>query len=621
MPILPRKPATENSDADSQLDALISRIQSLSGGDQDSPPTKQQPRPVQGQPVPAVAVPTAASGPQPAPQANVPPRPPAAAAENPSTSSANANSVTPAGSPSAAPRTAPTQPPAGTPRPAPAQRPAASNLGPAANKIGPGASNPARPPATKGGTSTPQPSAAKSNATRPAEQASTTEAAGGPQQQLGNAVEIPPGPLGFEPSRDEAWRPVEPESFQSAGINESILEAIIYRFLITAGEAEGRRIADQVKLPFRLIEPILTRLKMEQNLAYKNATATNDYVYILTETGRQIARNHNADCTYFGACPVRLSDYIQSVKYQTIEGQYPKKADLVRAFSDLLINPKMLNRLGPAIASGRGMFLFGFPGNGKTSIAERVTGAFGKYIWIPRSVDVDGDVLRIFDPMNHEMAMPEESGGLLDIGGYDKRWVRIVRPTIVAGGELTMEMLEVLCNSESNISESPLQLKSNCGTLVIDDFGRQRMRVDELLNRWIVPLEKRYDFLNMASGKKIQVPFDQLVIFSTNLEPKDLVDDAFLRRIPYKIEVENPPEEDFRKLFEIMCRVVKIPYNPEAIDYLIKTHYLPVDRPFRNCQPRDLLLQVRNYCLYNDLKIELKNEYFDFACDNYFSVM
>ncbi|OYP31734.1 AAA family ATPase [Rhodopirellula sp. MGV] len=399
------------------------------------------------------------------------------------------------------------------------------------------------------------------------------------------------------------------------------MEAIVYRYLLTAGESEGRRVADQVKLPFRLVEPVLTRLKMEQNIAYKSATATNDYVYVLTETGRQIARNHSADCTYFGACPVRLSDYIKSVKYQTIEGQYPKKADLVRAFSDLLINPKMLNRLGPAVASGRGMFLFGFPGNGKTSIAERVTGAFGKYIWIPRSVDVDGDIMRVFDPMNHEIDMPQESTGLLDIGGFDKRWVRIRRPTIVAGGELTMEMLEVLHNPESKISESPLQMKSNCGTLVIDDFGRQKMRVDELLNRWIIPLEKRYDFLNMASGKKIQVPFDQLVIFSTNLEPKDLVDDAFLRRIPYKIEVENPPEQDFRKLCEIMCRVVKVPYNADAIDYLVETHYKPVNRPFRNCQPRDLLLQVRNYCLYNDLEIELKNEYLDFACDNYFSVM
>ena len=430
-----------------------------------------------------------------------------------------------------------------------------------------------------------------------------------------------PMPSGFTPTRDEPWRPAEANDMRVAGINDSIVEAIIYRFLLNCGECEGRRVAEQLKIPFRFIEPVLDRLKMEQNLAYKNATAAGDYVYVLTESGRHNARNHANDCTYYGACPVPLNHYIASIKLQTIEGQYPKKNDLLRAFKDLLINPDMLRKLGPAVASGRGMFLFGFPGNGKTSIAERVTGAFGKYIWIPRAVSIDGEIMRVFDPMCHELAMPEMSGGILDVGGFDKRWVRIERPTIIAGGELTMDMLEVQCNSESNISESPLQLKSNCGTLVIDDFGRQKMRVDELLNRWIVPLEKRYDFLNMASGKKIQVPFDQLVVFSTNLEPKDLVDDAFLRRIPYKIEAENPPEEDFRKLFEIMCKVVKIPYRAEAIDYLIKKHYLSVDRPMRMCQPRDLLLQVKNYCLYNDVPIELKQEYLDFACENYFSVM
>ncbi len=480
-------------------------------------------------------------------------------------------------------------------------------------------------PAPTPGQARPQaaPPVAKAPAAAPAGQVAQPPkpAAGGPKQSVNAKVKIPDGPLGFKASRDEVWRPIEPESMEVAGVNESILEAIVYRYLQNVGEAEGRRIADQVKLPFRMIEPLMTRLKMEQNVAYKNATATNDYVYVLTETGRMIARNHVNDCTYYGACPVPLDQYIRSVNYQTIEGQYPKKVDLERAFRDLLINPSMLRKLGPAVASGRGMFLFGFPGNGKTSIAERVTNAFGKYIWIPRAVDVDGEIMRVFDPMNHQLNMPEGSGGLLDAGGFDKRWVRIERPTIIAGGELTMEMLEVQNNSESNISESPLQLKSNCGTLVIDDFGRQKMRVDELLNRWIVPLEKRYDFLNMASGKKIQVPFDQLVVFSTNLEPKDLVDDAFLRRIPYKIEAEDPPEEDFRKLFEIMCRVMKMPYNADAIDYLIRTHYKPVSRPMRMCQPRDLLLQVRNYCLYNDIEIQLTNDYFDFACENYFSVM
>ncbi|QDV54679.1 hypothetical protein Mal33_06350 [Rosistilla oblonga] len=425
----------------------------------------------------------------------------------------------------------------------------------------------------------------------------------------------------FEPCRDEPWRPSEVRSLSESRISETLLEQITMRFLLNAGEADGREIAEQLKLPFGLVEPGLNRMKMEQTVAYRSSTATGDYLYVLTESGRDLARRYVEDCTYYGACPVLLSEYVDSVRRQTVEGQRPQKTDLLKAFSDLLINPRMLERLGPAINSGRGMFLFGYPGNGKTSIAERVTAAFGKYIWIPRSIFIDGEIMRVYDPMNHDLAMPESGGGLLSDSAFDRRWVRIKRPTIIAGGELTMDMLEVRRNPDSNISEASMQLKSNCGTLVIDDFGRQRMRVDELLNRWIIPLEKRYDFLNMASGKKIQVPFDQLVIFSTNLEPKDLVDDAFLRRIPYKIEVTNPSEADFRKLFEIMCKVTKIPYQPEPIDYLIKNHYLPVNRPFRNCQPRDLLLQVRNYCMYHGKPIELCNEYFDFAVENYFSVM
>ncbi len=223
--------------------------------------------------------------------------------------------------------------------------------------------------------------------------------------------------------------------------------------------------------------------------------------------------------------------------------------------------------------------------------------------------------------MNHEELPFEKSDGLLDSTGIDRRWVRIRRPTIVVGGELTMDNLEVTQNTSTGTSEAPVQLKSNCGTLVIDDFGRQSMSTDELLNRWIVPLEKRYDFLNMANGKKIQVPFDQLIIFSTNLEPRDLVDDAFLRRIPYKIEVTDPSEDEFRNLFELMCQSLAIPYSEEAIEHLIETHYRPTNRPFRCCQPRDLLLQVRNRCRYERRAAELSRESLDFAVENYFAVM
>ena len=294
---------------------------------------------------------------------------------------------------------------------------------------------------------------------------------------------------------------------------------------------------------------------------------------------------------------------------------------LQRAFSDLLLSEDILSRLGPAINSGRGLFLFGAPGNGKTSIAERITLTFGEFIWVPRAIGIDGELIRVFDPSSHVEAPVSEDGSLVKDHKIDQRWVRIVRPTIVVGGELTMSALEVTSNPSTGISEASIQIKSNCGTLVIDDFGRQAMRADELLNRWIVPLEKRIDFLNLPNGKKIQVPFDQLIIFSTNLEPRDLVDDAFLRRIPYKIKVGDPSEEAFRELFRRVSVELEIPLKQDVLDYLIREHYEKAGRPFRCCHPRDLLFQIRNRCLYEKIPAEMSKEHIDFAVENYFAVM
>jgi predicted ATPase with chaperone activity len=267
------------------------------------------------------------------------------------------------------------------------------------------------------------------------------------------------------------------------------------------------------------------------------------------------------------------------------------------------------------------MFLFGEPGNGKTSVAERITACFGSSIWIPRALSIEGEIMRLFDPAVHTEVEAPQQEGIFNLSGIDARWVHIRRPTVIVGGELTMAELEVRLNHATRICESPLQLKSNCGTLVIDDFGRQRMPVTELLNRWIVPLEKRYDFLNMPSGKKIQVPFDQIIVFSTNLEPKDLVDGAFLRRIPYKIKVEDPTREEFHALFHRLSPSLGFRYDKAAVDYLIDTHYTPVNRPYRSCQPRDLLLQVRNYCSYHGHPKVMTPQAFDFAVENYFSIM
>ena len=415
--------------------------------------------------------------------------------------------------------------------------------------------------------------------------------------------------------------PKQPTYLRESGVSEAMTERLILKYLYHVGMGTARGIASQIALPYKVIEPQLRQLRSDKHIDLVGTTATGDSQYVVTEFGRERGKRYTLECTYYGAAPVSLQDYVDSVSAQTIEGQVVTATDLQHAFEGLIINEAMLHRLGPAINSGRGMFLFGEPGNGKTSIAERVTGAFGSTVWIPRAIAIDGDIIRIFDPSIHEEVPEEQQTGLLDSLEIDRRWVKIERPTVIAGGELTMDELEVTKNTVSNICEAPLQMKSNCGTLVIDDFGRQKMPVDVLLNRWIVPLEKRYDFLNLPSGKKIRIPFDQLIIFSTNLEPKDLVDGAFLRRIPYKIEVPDPSEEEFRELLGIMCRVMQFPANEEAFEYLITTHYRESGRPFRLCQPRDLLLQVRNYCNFHQKPVEITNDAFDFAVDNYFSVM
>ena len=420
---------------------------------------------------------------------------------------------------------------------------------------------------------------------------------------------------------NDQFVPRSPASFHDAKITPSLVEEIVLKYLLSRGEASGRQISQQTRLPFILISEFLNRLKHEQLITYTGPAAMNDYVCRLTQTGGARAYTYSKICTYFGSTPVVLKDYVRSVKAQTIEGHYPTREQLNRAFGDLLIDDAMLNRLGPAISSGRGMFLYGFPGNGKTSIAERITKSFGPYIWLPRALFIDGEIMRLYDPTVHEEVPLEENASVVDTKEIDQRWVRIKRPTIVVGGELCMEHLEISYNESSGVSEAPVQLKSNCGILVIDDFGRQKMRVEELLNRWIVPLEKRYDYLNLSSGKKVQLPFDQLVIFSTNLEPRDLVDDAFMRRIPYKIEVKNPTPEMFEELFKIMARNLDIPFEQDVYDYLIESCYKPTDRQLRNCHPRDLLLQIRNYCNFNQMPVAMSRESVDFAVDSYFSVM
>jgi predicted ATPase with chaperone activity len=424
------------------------------------------------------------------------------------------------------------------------------------------------------------------------------------------------------PAGCEPFYPRGVSTFEEAGLEPAMVESLVLKFLFNTGQASGRRIASELGLPFTPFPEYLRQLKNAQILTYANSTTVSDFIYSLTDVGRARARSYVEECSYVGTSPVPFEDYLASVTAQTIATEHPKEEDLRRAFEDLLISEQTFDMLGPAINSGRGLFLYGFPGNGKTSIAERITLCFGTSVWIPRVLSVEGQLVKLFDPANHEELPIHMTGGLLDATDFDRRWVHIRRPTIVAGGELRMEDLEIRFDPVTKVSEAPLQLKSNLGSFLIDDFGRQRMQPVELLNRWIVPLEKRYDFLSLANGKKIRVPFDQLIIFSTNLEPRQLVDEAFLRRIPYKIHAMDPSEQEFRQMIEMFATRLGFPaVEGEAVEYLINNHYKRVKRPFRCCQPRDLLLQVKNYCVYNELPLVMKPEYFDFAVKNYFTIM
>jgi predicted ATPase with chaperone activity len=266
------------------------------------------------------------------------------------------------------------------------------------------------------------------------------------------------------------------------------------------------------------------------------------------------------------------------------------------------------------------MFLFGSPGNGKSTIAKRITACFGQETWIPRAIIEDDQIIKLHDSSYHtELRESEQS--VLKTSEFDRRWIRIKRPTVTVGGELTLDNLEIRHDPINNVSEAPLQLKSNGGCLLIDDFGRQRLNPAELLNRWIVPLECGYDFLTLATGKKIQVPFEQLIIFSTNLEPRELVDEAFLRRIPYKIEIADPDETEFLELFQLYANQFGCEYREECVKYLVEEHYKATGQAMRRCHPRDLLKQMRNYCRYRRLPFEMRPEYFDRVVNSYFAVV
>lgn len=412
----------------------------------------------------------------------------------------------------------------------------------------------------------------------------------------------------------EKFWPTDPRSLQELGLTEPFLDAHLCRLLFSAGNMTGRQLASEMCVPFRILETQLERLRTRRLITHCGSASLNDYIYGLTEEGRKRAEVFHSECAWVGPAPVPLMDYVISVEAQAICDEPIRRSELQDVFADVSISSSLLNMLGPAVNSGSGLFLYGAPGNGKSTLARCVTACFGQEIWIPYAVIEGREIITLYDPSYHEQV--EQPADSLS---FDRRWVRVRRPTVVVGGELLLDNLEIRHDSVTNISEAPLQMKSNCGCLLIDDFGRQRISPAELLNRWIIPLENRHDFLTLATGKKFQVPFEQLIIFSTNLDPADLVDEAFLRRIPYRIEVSDPDEAEFHRLFQIAAGKLGCRYLADSVDHLLSRFYGSQNRPLRRCHARDLLLQIRNYCTYHDLPFEMLPQYFDAVADCFFT--
>jgi hypothetical protein len=386
-------------------------------------------------------------------------------------------------------------------------------------------------------------------------------------------------------------------------------------------EVTGHTISDRTRLPYALIEPIIERLRAHLLVEVRGASGsgTAGYRYSLTDMGRDRARQFMAINQYAGAAPVPLTAYIAEMQALAAARGYVDHSRLARGFTHLVVPDPILEQLGPAVNAGKAVFLYGPPGNGKSVIAEGMGRALGGDMYVPHAIDIDGHIITVFDPINHEPFENEAvSTSVVNGATRDRRWVRIRRPVVVVGGELTLDMLDLTFNPISKFYEAPLQLKANGGVFLVDDFGRQRMRPEDLLNRWIVPLESRVDYLTLHTGKKFQIPFDVLTVFATNLNPQSLADEAFLRRIPYKIAITDPSLDDFTKIFEMNCKRRDLKFHQVMVAYLLRRHYGPAGRPLRSCHPRDLLDQVTALCRYRGIPPSITRELLDKACQAYF---
>jgi len=395
------------------------------------------------------------------------------------------------------------------------------------------------------------------------------------------------------------------------------LKHCFYLDVFTLGD-----LVERLKVPVSIVAHLLESLKREKYLEIRTqdplggtpSSSSLAHRHALTEQGKRRAGQLLEYDAYVGPAPVTLEEYWQQVDRQSI-AQAPVTPALVQqAFRDLVLAPEMLEQLGIAAVSGKPLFLYGPPGNGKTTTALRLGRVWDDAILVPYAVYVAGNVIRVFDEINHKPAAAPPPGWERS----DRRWVLCRRPAVVVGGELTLGMLDLAFNPSLKYYEAPLQLKANNGLFLVDDFGRQHVAPQELLNRWIIPLESRQDFLCLHTGQKFAIPFDQFVVFATNLEPRTLVDEAFLRRLRSKVKVDYVTRQQFVEIFRLCCGKYGFSYDPQAVEYLLSRYYDGSRRPLAACQPRDLLEQVLDYARFHQLPPCLTPENLDRACHSYF---
>ncbi len=423
------------------------------------------------------------------------------------------------------------------------------------------------------------------------------------------------------------WMPKRPESLEEAGIEGFFVEDCILKMLHAQGATRGSELVRMLKLPAGLVDPVITTLRNKDFVAPVGGGGIGGAMGLtlgLTPKGAEYTAGIKERSPYYGPAPVSAKAYTESVKSQKFSSRLVKKKHLDAAFSDIKIGPEYLNQLGPAINSGGPIFLYGKPGNGKTTMSERIARLFRQGMFIPYAIEANGEIIQVFDEKVHvpipEEALPEGHPLKANPGATDPRWVYALRPFVVVGGELTLDMLDLNFRQGQLSYESPFQLKANGGVLLIDDFGRQKVKPSDILNRWIYPLEKQMDFLSLASGKKVEVPFEIFLIFSTNLDPNDLGDEAFWRRIRYKIETPNPTESDFKFIFQIVCKKAGIEFDEAAFGYLVDKYYRQANREFRSVHPRDILNIVADHVHFFGLAPKLTSQLLDLACASFFGM-